>query len=327
MAIEAAAGPTRSADGREETKEAGTGSADRRANRLARLASSVHGEGPPDDLLVSVPEDGSGPHVVAVRHAENRGRGGAVKTGYRLALAEGMDVVVVMDGDGQMDPDNVERLVHPVATGRADYAKGNRLNSPRYWAGMSRFRLFGNVVLTGLTRVASGYWRIRDPQNGYTAISQETLSELPVDDLYEDYGFLNDVLVKLHMVDARVADVAMAAVYGDEESGIRYSSFVSSLSMLLFWNFLERLYHEGFGAGSRSVPLAYGLAVLGGVGALLLALLSVAGLTLPSPWPVVGALLGWSLLGTAVAVRLDGRRSLHLQQRVPLYDGVGGGPR
>ena len=328
MAIEAATGAARPPDGPEqaESAEAETVDAvDRRADRLARVTAAAHGDDPGDDLLLSVPEDGTGPDVVAVRHGENRGRGGAVKTGYRLALAEATDVVVVMDGDGQMNPDNVERLVHPVAAGRADYAKGNRLNSPRYWAGMSRFRLFGNVVLTGLTRVASGYWRLRDPQNGYTAISRETLSELPVEDLYDDYGFLNDVLVKLHVADARVADVAMAAVYGDEESGIRYSSFVPALSLLLFRDFVERLYHEWGGAGNHAVPVAYGLAALGCVAAFLLGVLVVAGLPLPSPWPVVGGLFGSSALVAALAVRLDGRRSLHLQRRVSFADGAGDG--
>ena len=180
--------------------------------------------------------------VVPVRHRVNRGRGGAIKTGYQLAFVEGMDVVAVMDGDGQMDPDVLDRIIDPVVAGDADYAKGNRLVDADHWAAMSRWRLFGNAVLTLLTKVASGYWRMRDPQNGYTAVSAETLADVGVDHLYEDYGFLNDVLVRLRAHGKRVVDVPMTAVYEDEESGIQYRSFVPKLSALLLWGFLWRLW-------------------------------------------------------------------------------------
>ena len=180
--------------------------------------------------------------VVPVRHRVNRGRGGAIKTGYQLALVEGIDVVAVMDGDGQMDPDVLDRIIDPVVAGDADYAKGNRLVDADHWAAMSRWRLFGNAVLTLLTKVASGYWRMRDPQNGYTAVSAETLADVGVDHLYEDYGFLNDVLVRLRAHGKRVVDVPMTAVYEDEESGIQYRSFVPKLSALLLWGFLWRLW-------------------------------------------------------------------------------------
>lgn len=179
--------------------------------------------------------------VVPVKHETNRGRGAAVKTGYRLALADGSDVIAVMDGDGQMDPDNLARVVGPVARGDADYAKGDRLCGPRWWAGMSRFRLFGNGLLSLLTRAASGYWRLRDPQNGYTAIGAEVLREVDLDGLYDGYGFLNDVLVVLGASRFRVTEVPMRARYGEEASGIRYASFVPSLSLLLLRRFVWRV--------------------------------------------------------------------------------------
>ena len=196
--------------------------------------------------------------VVPVRHRVNRGRGGAVKTGYHLALVEGMDVVAVMDGDGQMDPDVLDRIIDPVVAGDADYAKGNRLVDPDHWAAMSRWRLFGNAVLSLLTKVASGYWRMRDPQNGYTAVSAETLADVGVDHLYEDYGFLNDVLVRMGAHGKRVVDVPMTAVYEDEESGIQYRSFVPKLSWLLLCLFMWRLWTTyGLGdARSASVKTA-----------------------------------------------------------------------
>jgi len=188
--------------------------------------------------------------VVPVRHRVNRGRGGAVKTGYQFALVEGMDVVAVMDGDGQMEPDILDRIIDPVVAGNADYAKGNRLVDADHWAAMSPWRLFGNALLSLLTKVASGYWGVRDPQNGYTAVSAEALADIGVDRLYEDYGFLNDVLVRMGAHGKRVVDVPMTAVYEDEESGIQYRSFVPKLSGLLLWGFLWRLWTT-YGLGDR----------------------------------------------------------------------------
>lgn len=201
--------------------------------------------------------------VVPIRHEINRGRGAAVKTGYRHALEDGMDVVAVMDADGQMEPAELERLIEPVIAGRADYAKGNRLDDPAHWRGMSRWRLFGNVVLTLLTRIASGYGSMRDPQNGYTAISAATLASLDLDGLYDEYGFLNDVLVELNARDRRIADVSIPAVYGDEESGIRYSTFVPALSGLLLRGLLRRIVHKYVVEEPHPLVLLYGLGVAG----------------------------------------------------------------
>ena len=174
-----------------------------------------------------------------------------------------MDVIAVLDGDGQMDPSILDRFLDPIVDGRADYTKGNRLLSPRHRDGMSRWRLFGNTVLTFLTKIASGYWRMMDPQNGYTAISANVLRSIDVEDLYEDYGFLNDLLVKLNVADARIVDVAMHARYGDEQSGIRYSSFVPKLSNLLLKDFFWRLRTKYLLFDFH--PLV-GLYVLGGLG-------------------------------------------------------------
>lgn len=214
---------------------------------LAGAEGQTASEGRPaggDGSRPGSPRGDGAPHdatVLAVRHETNMGRGAAVKTGYRLALADGVDVVAVMDGDGQMDPDILAEIVGPVARGDADYAKGDRLCGPKCWVGMSRFRLFGNVLLTGLTRVASGYWRLRDPQNGYTAIGADALRSIELDELYDGYGFLNDLLVALGAARLRVTSVPMKARYGEETSGIRYTSFVPSLSLLLLRGFLWRV--------------------------------------------------------------------------------------
>jgi glycosyltransferase involved in cell wall biosynthesis len=167
--------------------------------------------------------------------------GASIKTGYRGALEAGMDIVAVMAGDGQMDPDHLPRLLDPIIRGEADYAKGNRLAGTSDRTTMSRWRLFGNAVLTGLTRVASGYWSLSDPQNGYTAISADALSAIDIDGLYDRYGFCDDLLVRLNLAGMSVEDVAMPAIYGDEESSIQYRTFVPWLSWLLWRRFIWRL--------------------------------------------------------------------------------------
>ncbi len=195
-------------------------------------------------VIAPRPESSSdfGRTVVPVRHSINRGRGGAVVTGYQLALTEGVDVVAVMDGDGQMDGEILERIVRPVAENEADYAKGNRLVDSDHWGEMPDWRLFGNAVLTTLTKVASGYYHVRDPQNGFTAVSAETLADISLDAVYDDYGFLNDFLVRLSAHDKRVVDIPMRARYDDEESGIRYHRFVPLLSWLLLRMYVWRVW-------------------------------------------------------------------------------------
>jgi hypothetical protein len=152
-----------------------------------------------------------------------------------------MDAVAVMNGDGQMDPAILDRILDPVVSGRADYAKGNRLTRPTDRRGMPPVRLVGNLLLSGLTKVASGYWRMLDPQNGYTAISRHALEELRIDELYDQYGFANDVLIRCNAAGLRVADVPMRARYGEERSHIRMSTFVPSVSRLLLSGLLWRL--------------------------------------------------------------------------------------
>jgi glycosyltransferase involved in cell wall biosynthesis len=213
--------------------------------------------------------------VVPIRHEENQGVGGAVTTGYSRALDDDVDVIAVMNGDAQMDPEELPRLLDPIVAGEAEYAKGNRLLEADFRDGMTNWRLLGNWSLTFLTKVASGYWKTMDPQNGYTAISAEALETLGPGDFYQDYGFCNDVLVKLNAHGYTVADVPMAAVYGDETSSIEYSSFIPKLSSLLVNRFVWRLHTKYlvrdfhplalfylFGAASVAVGLLSGLSAL-----------------------------------------------------------------
>ncbi len=201
--------------------------------------------------------------VVPIRHTENRGVGAAIKTGYCRAHEENIDVTAVMAGDGQMRPEMLARIIQPIVDGRADYTKGNRLSTPGFREGMSVWRSFGNWLLTFLTKVASGYWGMVDPQNGYTAISGRALSKLAIEDVYDDYGFANALLVRLNVHDMRVADVTMPAVYGDEQSTIRYSTFIPKLSALLLWSFLWRIRTKYLVRDFHPLAFLYGLGALG----------------------------------------------------------------
>jgi len=237
-----------------------------------------------DRLVARVPRAGeAGPRwIVATRHKPNTGVGGAIKTGYLEAVDDNVDVVAVMNGDGQMDPAILGRIIDPVVAGDADFAKGNRLRNATYRRDMSPWRTFGNYLLTYLTRVASGYWRMMDPQNGYTAVSKAALERVDLDTLYDDYGFCNHLLVRLNKQGLRIADVSMQAVYGEETSHIRYRKFIPALSLLLLQSYLGRLVDGvGFdGRGTAAVAQLLGLVAVGcgltvGSGALLAGVLAV----------------------------------------------------
>jgi glycosyltransferase involved in cell wall biosynthesis len=191
---------------------------------------------------VAATDDG---RVEVITHEKNEGVGAAILTGYRRALEEGIEVTCVMAGDNQMDPADLEAIAGPVARGEVDYAKANRLFTGRAWELIPRTRYLGNAVLSLLTKIASGYWHVADSQSGYTAISSQMLELLDLDRIYKRYGFPNDMLVHLNVINARVRDVPSRPVYGvGETSGIRLRRVVPSISWLLtkafFWRMREK---------------------------------------------------------------------------------------
>jgi glycosyltransferase involved in cell wall biosynthesis len=180
--------------------------------------------------------------IELLRHDDNQGVGAAIVTGYRRALDEGIDVVCVMAGDGQMDPADLDTLAGAVARGEVDYAKANRLVTGQAWNLIPRSRYLGNAVLSLLTKIASGYWHIADSQSGFTAIGRDTLAQLDLDRLYRRYGFPNDMLVSLNVWNARVRDFPSRPIYNvGERSGIRLARVVPAISWLLLRRFFWRL--------------------------------------------------------------------------------------
>lgn len=161
---------------------------------------------------------------------ENGGVGSAICAGYKRALADSIDIVAVMAGDNQMDGNYLPGLLNPIIDGYAEYTKGNRLINSEYRKGMSAWRSLGNYILTFLNKLASGYWDIDDPQNGYTAISSCALEQINLDKIYKGYAFENDILVKLNIYDIPVLNVPIPARYAEEQSKIRYSRFIVKTS-------------------------------------------------------------------------------------------------
>ena len=189
---------------------------------------------------------GQNSHITVINRKERGGIGASVTTGHKKALADGMDVIAIMAGDGEMDPVFLDKILDPVAEGRADYAKADRFSVAGHKDGMSAWRIFGSFFLTYLTRIASGYWHVSDSQHGYTAISREVLEKLPLDKLYKGYAFENDMLVKLNVIDARVLDIPMpmpeSAAVSKKYSKIKYHSFIIKTGWLLFKDFLWRIW-------------------------------------------------------------------------------------
>jgi glycosyltransferase involved in cell wall biosynthesis len=183
-----------------------------------------------------------GGRLVVVKHEQRCGVGAAIASGYACALQDDLDVVAVMAGDGQMDPSDLPAVLDPIVEGRADYSKGNRLFSGEAWRRTPRQRYLGNAFLSLLTKVASGYWHVADSQSGYTAIGRDALAGLDLERIYPTYGVPNDILIKLNVNAARVADVRIRAVYGiGERSKMRIWRVIPRISWLLLKGFLWRL--------------------------------------------------------------------------------------
>ena len=207
----------------------------------------------PDGSGRFIEEHNRDPRVRVLYNPENRGVGGAIVTAYQAAMADGMDIVVKIDGDGQMDPALLPSFVRPLLQGRADYTKGNRFFRPESVQGMPPVRLFGNAMLSFLTKLSCGYWNVMDPTNGYTAVRTSVLAELPLDKLEQRYFFETDMLFRLNTVRAVVKDIPMDSLYADEESNLKVGrvlpeflkKHISRLWRRYVYNYLVRDFNVG----------------------------------------------------------------------------------
>jgi len=193
-----------------------------------------------------IEREGNDPRVRVIRHDVNKGVGGAVKTGYLAALEAGCDIVVKLDSDGQMDPLLIPEIMVPIVAGLADYVKGNRFFYPAYVRSMPGPRWLGNLGLSFLTKLSSGYWSIFDPCNGFTAIHRTALQQLPLDKIADRYFFETDMLFRLNLAGAVVTDYPMRAKYADEKSGLDLKKILVEFSWRHMRTFAKRVYYKYF---------------------------------------------------------------------------------
>lgn len=236
-------------------------------NEADRIAATLAGIPDYVDLVIVVDDasqdataeraGGSGRgNLCVLRHPQNLGVGAAIGSGYRLALQRGCDVAVVMAGDGQMDPGDLPALLDPIVRGEADYSKGNRFAHAEILLSMPKLRLLGNVVLSLLSRVASGYWGIFDSQCGYTAVTEPALRAIDLDGLYPRYGYPNDLLARLQVAGMRVVDVPVRPIYGPAwRSGISLRTAIYPVLFVVLRSLLWRIGQglRGRGAGQPAL--------------------------------------------------------------------------
>ena len=297
-------------------------------NEEALVGSTVSGIPSFVDRIIVV-DDGSkdetavraqnaGKRVEVIPHERNQGVGAAIVTGYRRAIAIGVDVTCVMAADGQMDPDDLETLVRAIAIDETDYAKANRLFTGQAWQLIPRTRYLGNAALSFMTKIASGYWHVADSQSGYTAVNLETLKLLDLDRIYRRYGFPNDLLVHLNVFNRRVRDYPSRPIYGvGERSGIRLRHVVPKISWLLLKGFFWRMGQKYVIRDFHPLILFYMLGILLFAGGFLLGAAEVAlriyGNPIPSATIVLVALLvisGLQLLLFAMWFDMESNKDL-----------------
>lgn len=217
----------------------------------------------PDGSGTHVREQCRDPRVRVLIHQTNKGVGAAVMTGYRAAIEEKQDIVVKIDGDGQMDPRLIPDFVMPIVQGEADYTKGNRFYDLEHIRSMPTARLLGNALLSFIAKLSSGYWDLFDPTNGYTAIHVNVLRRLPLDKLSERYFFETDMLFRLNILRAVVVDVPMDARYGDEVSNLKISRIAGEFLVKHVRNAGKRIFYNYYlrdmSVASLELPLGLGL--------------------------------------------------------------------
>lgn len=205
------------------------------------------------------------PRVVVLWNQINRGVGGAVVAGYKRAIDDGADILIKIDGDGQMDPSLIPFFVAPIIEGEADYAKGNRFYDLTKISRMPAARLLGNAALSFMSKLSTGYWDIFDPTNGYTAIHAEVAKRLPLEKISHRYFFETDMLFRLGTLRAVVVDVPMDSRYGDEVSGLSIPRVIGEFAAKHLRNLMKRIFYTYFlrDMSVASLELVVGLCLLG----------------------------------------------------------------
>jgi glycosyltransferase involved in cell wall biosynthesis len=208
--------------------------------------------------------------IVLINHVFNSGKGAGIATGYKWAKDHGIECTASMDGDGQMDPQELESICRPIIEDDVDYVKGNRLIHRSSLLIIPKIRFLGNSILSILTKLASGYWKISDTQTGYTAISLRAINSIRLYEIYKSYGYPNDVLVKLNIAFCSIREIAIKPVYDiGEQSKMNILKVVPTVSWLLFTSFFKRLWVKYLFRDFHPLFLLYNSSFLLGFGAII----------------------------------------------------------
>jgi len=221
----------------------------------------------PENSGKFVEENCTDNRVKVIYNEVNKGVGGAVKRGFEYVLEQNIDIAVKLDGDGQMDPALIVRLIQPIKNKEADYVKGNRFFNLDTLIRMPKMRLFGNSVLSLINKVVNGYWNIMDPTNGFVAIHKNALKLLPLKKIDNRYFFESDMLFRLGTIKAVVQDMPMDAFYADEESSLSIVKVLFEFPPKYFKRFFKRLFYtyflRDFNAASIEIVLGFVFLVFG----------------------------------------------------------------
>jgi glycosyltransferase involved in cell wall biosynthesis len=177
--------------------------------------------------------------LIIIKHETNKGVGQSTIDGHNLGVKLGADILVRSDGDGQMNMEFLVSLINPIIEDGIEFAKGNRMSSKEMHKEMSILRLVGNTILTYMTKITTGYWNLRDAQNGFTAIKRDTFLRIKQKSLRKDYRFENSVLFELSLLDSKIVEVDIPAIYIDEVSGINLFTFIPKMityQVMLFFS-------------------------------------------------------------------------------------------
>ena len=204
------------------------------------------------------------PRIMLIRHQRNLGVGAAMVTGFREAMSRRADIVVKVDGDGQMSPQQLPELLCPLVRGEADYTKGNRFRDFRALEQMPILRRAGNMALSFLTKAAVGYWNCFDPCNGYVAIRGDVLTQLPLEAIKRSYFFETSMLLELYLQGAVVRDVPMPARYGNETTHLSVPRVMAEFPIRLVTCFGRRMALKNFiyDFSMESIYLLTGIPIL-----------------------------------------------------------------
>lgn len=198
--------------------------------------------------------------VVVIFHKYNRGVGGATKTGINYALKNNAEIIIKIDSDGQMPPSLIPELIKPLLENRAEFTKGNRFRNPDVIIKMPLIRLVGNIGLSFLTKLSTGYWELFDPTNGFIAMTKKTIDRIPFSKVDNRYFFETDLLFRLSLTDTLVSEISMPSHYSIEKSSLLPFLELFNFSFKHFFIFLKRIFYQyfllDFNPGSISILIS-----------------------------------------------------------------------